>query len=414
MKEKKVFRVAVLSDLHVSLNSEHTYLTNETPSNLFDNPVDSLIDFSIKNTLDADMLVCCGDMADAADANGQKIAWENIHKLANALKVSKSNVYGTVGNHDVDSRYITTMYDPKENLQKLAPNFPNSDESFCDRFWARHYAFSYYSFDNKQIRILNINSCAYHGSGNRDINEYEHGRISQLTLDKISQDLQQSYEKKDEFDLNIAVFHHHPIRWSTRSGSDYSEMDGGDKLIRLLSKSQYGSWFIIHGHKHWPNIKYADGSSNQPLIFAAGSFSSKNLPREKNESKNQFYIIEFEISPMQDYQLSIAGIVKSWNWSLGVGWNLATIGDGIPYEMGFGANTIHPSILACKINEYCADDDYYEWEVLQEKFPTLKFTLPKAIEDIIEILRYRYDFTIIKNEDNTKPLQLTKRERSKK
>ena len=59
-----------------------------------------------------------------------------MHDIGSRLKVDL--VAGTVGNHDVDSRYVNTDYDPKEHLQTLTPPFPLPNDASNNAFWAKN------------------------------------------------------------------------------------------------------------------------------------------------------------------------------------------------------------------------------------------------------------------------------------
>ncbi|KHG33182.1 metallophosphoesterase [Sulfurospirillum sp. MES] len=388
--QKKV-KIAVLSDLHVG--DVDSYLTSNMHYSLVENPFSSLKDFISNNHLKADILICCGDMADRADDAGQIFAWNNICDIASSLQCQ--HCYGTVGNHDLDSR-AKILYDPKGQLQKLHPSFPYDNESYCDRYWARNFSFSTYE-DN--IRLLNINSCAFHGySDKNNKNEYDHGRISQFTIDKIEAKLQQDIKDKKEFSVNIAFFHHHPAKMEHRSFDDYSEMLGGNLLLQLLSKSEYGNWIIIHGHKHFPNIQIASASgSNPPVIFSAGSFASKKLVTEKNSEKNQFYIMEVCVDPMNEYNLSIAGIIHSWYWSYGLGWNKSPFSHNISYGCGFTNSIKTAHVYAKFIDDNYNNKEFFLWEDLLVKWPELQFTFPQSIHEICEILENKYGYNILYN-----------------
>jgi Icc-related predicted phosphoesterase len=391
MSETEVFRIAVISDLHV--DSNQSYIQTNMSESKYENPFSSLSELISKDELKADILICCGDMADQAKETAQRYAWSKIVEIAKQLEAEK--YYGTVGNHDVDSRFASNEYDPKEAMQDLIPVFPGIDELYSNQYWARNFAFD----EVDGIRLLNINSCAYHGymKAEKDKNEYEYGRISQKTLDNIETELENQKMKK--YQINIAFFHHHPERRTSRTDEDSSELVGGDRLIRLLSK-RYGPWLIIHGHKHYPSIAKASGDENPPIIFSAGSFASTRLEKGKN---NQFYIIEILRESRKKVQLPMAGSILSWNLSQGNVWNQAGLQDGIPYGCGFG-NADHFETLADSIEAFVQDNELYAWNELVENFPKLKYTMPGTIENMLEVLKDEYGFTVFNQEDNGKRL----------
>lgn len=397
-----VYRIAILSDLHV--NASDSRIRKNMPEDKYENPFTSLKELINKEQLDADILICCGDMADRAEPGSLEYAWKEIHLIAQSLKVN--HVLGTVGNHDVDSRFANNDYDPKLALQSLCPVFPGIDDNYSNHYWAKNFAIT--EIENENIQILNINSCAYHGyrSCKQDKNEYEHGRISQQTLNQLESVLEKRAKIK-KFEINIAFFHHHPDVRTTRRDLDYSQMDGGDRLIQLLSQN-YGRWLIIHGHKHAPNIVMASGNANQPIIFSAGSFSSTRSIDPTRSNLNQFYIIELVKNSMKTVQLPRAGFILTWNLNTGNVWNKAIFGDGVPYGAGFG-NTVDYEVLAGEIEKFLTIEVYYDWEEVLRTFPKLKFTMPETIKKVLDILRSEYNCLVRPDPDTGWPSLIIKK-----
>ncbi|MDD3596612.1 metallophosphoesterase [Sulfuricurvum sp.] len=398
-----VYRIAILSDLHV--NASDSRIRKNMPEDKYENPFTSLKELINKEQLDADLLICCGDMADRAEPGSLEYAWKEIHLIANSLKAS--HVLGTVGNHDVDSRFATNEYDPKVALQSLSPVFPGIDDNYSNHFWAKHFAIT--EIEDENIQILNINSCAYHGyqSCDKDKNEYEHGRISQQTLNQLESVLEKRAQTK-KYEINIAFFHHHPNPRTTRQDLDYSHMDAGDRLLQLLSKD-YGRWLIIHGHKHASNIVMASGNANQPIIFSAGSFSSTRSIDIEQPNLNQFYIIELVKNSKRTVSLPRAGSILTWNLNTGNVWNKAIFGDGIPYGAGFG-NTADYEVLAGEIDEFLTVGVSYDWEEVVHYFPKLKYTMPETIKKVLETLRSEYYWTVRNDPDTGWPSLIFKKE----
>lgn len=398
-----VYRIAILSDLHV--NASDSRIRKNMPEDKYENPFTSLKELIEKERLEADLLICCGDMADRADSGSLEYAWKEIHLIADSLNVGY--VLGTVGNHDVDSRFANNEYDPKVALQSLSPVFPGIDDNYSNHYWAKNFAIT--EIEDESMQILNINSCAYHGyqSCDKTKNEYEHGRISQQTLNQLESVLEKRAQTK-KYEINIAFFHHHPDPRTTRRDLDYSHMDGGDRLLQLLSQD-YGRWLIIHGHKHAPNIVMASGNANQPIIFSAGSFSSTRSIDPEQPTLNQFYIIELVKNSKRTVNLPRAGSILTWNLNTGNVWNKAIFGDGIPYGSGFG-NTVDYEVLAGEIDGFLNAGIYYEWEEIVKRFPKLKFTMPETIKKVLEILRSEYYCTVRNDPDTGWPSLIFKKE----
>jgi len=388
-------KIAVISDLHVESDSDtkssSSWLSTNTPerssTDLFNSLVELIDDDD--NQLNADILLCCGDIADRANLSAQKFAWDKIHSISKKLNCKL--VIGTAGNHDLDSRFASSDYDTKGGLQSLVPIFPGIDDEYSNHYWARNFAF--YKHDSN-TRILNINSCAFHGYGKDDLGEYMHGRISQHTLENI-----EAYLKKDtDYDINLAFFHHHPLKSDNAISEDYSEMDGGSRLLELLANNDSGDWLVVHGHKHYPNIIHAPGGSDSPVILSAGSFASKRLYHDARV--NQFYIIEIEENSLDKYELPLAGNIEAWNWGLGIGWEKTPFDISIPYGAGFGSR-VNTKVIAGKINSFIEKkaSTYTNWSEIIEEYSFLKFVLPSDLKKALKLLEKNHNCTINFNRD---------------
>lgn len=219
-------------------------------------------------------------MGDKANPSAIKFAWDQIHRIKKAL--GAEGLIATAGNHDLDSRYIYNDFDAKGFLQALDPPFPFANADKNDRFWSRNFVVTH----EANSRILVINSSAYHGGKE---GEFERGRIAKRTIEGIRIALTKSEPGK----VNIAVCHHHPFRYPDIAAEDYSEMKGGENLLELLGSGNFGRWIIIHGHRHYPRICYAAGSTSAPVIFGAGSLCAKLYGDIQNRARNQFYLLAF-------------------------------------------------------------------------------------------------------------------------
>lgn len=382
MTERTKFKIAVLSDLHVlksqndNTTNDGSWLSEDLPDQELINPFVALEKMTESLSLEADLILCCGDIADKANFSGQKYAWEKIQKLKIALKAKY--VLGTVGNHDLNSR----TNDPKGALQSLEPIFPGINEEYSNKYWAKNYAF--FTDDDESLRVLNINSSAFHGYSDKEEPEYTRGRISEYTLRNIQSELD---KQQEQYDLNIVLFHHHPFKWEGRNEVDYSDMINGQKLIKLLSNPEYGRWLIIHGHKHWPAITVAQGTSTSPIVISAGSFASRRI---QDNEPNQFYIVELYKDSTNKFGLSIAGNVRSWNWYQATAWQVAVANKnpvGIPDGAGFG-NSEDIVNLKNQIEQFVKmkvqTEPFCSWQEINDHFDKLKFILP---EDLFGVLR---------------------------
>ena len=412
MERKTSFKIAVISDLHVEAldapEGKDSWLTTSTPDDPYVNPFTALDDLIEEENLSADILLNLGDMTTKASPSAQQYAWKKTEELAKKLKAN--SFVGTAGNHDVDSRCANSDYDVIGGLQALKPEFPGLDRSYVDQYWSRNYVI--HTMDN--VRIVNINSCAFHGYCSENdgkpasiekLAEYRRGRISEHTLNRLKEDL----ESKDEYEINIAFFHHHPkLIDSYRDKHDYSQMIGGNELIKVLSESNGSNWLIIHGHKHWPSLNYHHSSSGIQVILSAGSLSSKRLHKEN--MANQFYIIEIESDALSTYNLPIAGTIHTWNWMTKEKWKASAYEEKIPYGAGFGDSTA-PKVVAREIEQFISKDGkpYYTWGYLKNQIPSLKYMLPDNIKTTIDILESKHAISTMLKPNAYEPHQLAKK-----
>ncbi len=402
---RRELKIAVLSDLHAydHLNDNESYppsyLCTTAPEDQTDHhPIASLIKLIDVEQIQADILMCCGDMGDKARPAGIKYVWDKLHYIK--TKIGANILAVTAGNHDVDSRFKYTEYDAKGLLQSLVPQFPLEDEAQNNKYWARNFVI----LTEPDYRLVILNSSAYHGAKEA---EFEHGRIAPRTVEALKAELEQ-LEQDHPRQVNILLCHHHPHKHGDIEDADYSVMDGAPKLLQLLESGEYGNWIVIHGHKHHPRICYAAGGSSAPIIFSAGSFSATLYPDISTQVRNQFYLIEFPLSELPTLGLGLAGTFKAWDWSKGRGWLRASQRSGLPSIGGFGnrgnVDTIASSIATFFDSEA---DPWITWEEVTTSFPTLRFLLPNNLEIVLKRLETRHNLTILRDSDG-QPSQLGK------
>jgi len=361
-----IIRIAIASDLHAHATDDGSpshldiRIAESLPNQ---HPISGLYKLIEEDSLSAQILLCPGDLGHQSSPEAIKYAWEQLHKLGK--KMGSKLVTGTAGNHDIDSRYKGDDHCPEHILKGLSPRFPLEDEHLSDRYWARAYAIH----DMQECRLLLLNSSAYHGNTSVEQN---HGRIDKQTIADIDQELR----KRGKRDINVLLCHHHPQMHSELGLGESDVMKQGQLLLDLLGNSQYGSWLIIHGHKHHPKITYASGGSASPLIFSAGSLSSKLFLQLQTVGRNQFYLVEIDRSEVDEYGL--VGRVKCWDWSFGNGWIPASDSSGLPARFGFGWR--QNVITAAKdIAGFLGKRATLNWSSLLAKFPTLAFLIPQDL-----------------------------------
>jgi 3',5'-cyclic AMP phosphodiesterase CpdA len=374
----KQLTIGILSDLHVfdrcgpDEKSEPSHLCTLAPQDApTQHPICGLQDLIAQHTLKADLLLCPGDLGDKARPDCIAYGWNAIHQIAASL--GTSDVVGTVGNHDVDSRYKFSDHDPKGFLQSLKPPFPLPTANDNDMFWSRNFAV----VERDAYRLVCLNSSAFHGGKE---GEHLRGRVSDRTLDALCAFLNTAAAKP----VNILLCHHHPHKHSEANLGEYDEMLGGQLLLQRLGSGRYGEWLIVHGHKHHPKLSYAAGTSSAPIIFSAGSLCAKLYAELGSLCRNQFYIVRLPYTQFDQYGL--VGTLEAWDWITGLGWQRARpVGSGLPGYGGFGfRGNLQP--LARRITPIvkASPTDWYD---LVRTVPELEFLLPEDRVALFDRLR---------------------------
>jgi hypothetical protein len=126
---------------------------------------------------------------------------------------------------------MTNDFDPRGMAMLVQPPIPNGGRQSYLEFWAEHFTI----FEKAGARFVALDSAAYHGSGKDPDAEMERGRVSPATLEMLKARLVGAQKK-----INILVCHHHPMAHDEIQDRDYSSIQGGGKLLRLLSENDVG------------------------------------------------------------------------------------------------------------------------------------------------------------------------------
>jgi len=366
--------VAVLSDMH-AYAKDRDGRTDE-PSHLEcgmreddpnRHPVVGLEQLIAKHSLEADLLLCGGDLGDKADVAGLEFAWKLVERIRS--KLGADQVIATAGNHDLDSRYQHTQFSAQEELKRLRPRFPIADTGKSTEYWGRNFTV----LEGPDCRVVTLNSCAYHGQGT---GEQDKGRISEYTLAELREEL----DGEEAPPINILLCHHHPVHFTDIGDDSYDAMDGGPGLLDLLRSGSHGRWMVIHGHRHMPHLTYALGGAASPVIFSAASFSVDLHLAIQARSRNQFYMLSFPLEETRELGLSFAGRFQSWYWVPRSGWEVTPPGLSLPPAGGFGYRE-DGQLIARTIHDYMCDSprQSMSWEDLTGEFPRLAYLIPEDI-----------------------------------
>lgn len=302
-----------------------------------------------------------------------------MHSIA---QIKSAKVFATCGNHDLDTRHKTNKFDPRGFLRTLQPSFPVSHLASDSRGHLEYWANNFTLLEEDDYRVLNINSCAFHGYGGDHEKELNQGRISDITLELIEEALRKS-NTVNPSKHNICLVHHHVKPVSSDDFEDTGTIKGAEKLTDLLSKADLGEWLVIHGHRHRPNL-FCAGGNTAPFILSCGSFAATRNGDEHNLTPNQFYVVKLD--PLEAGKPARAsGIIQTWNWTA-YGWmEQSDIPGGLPPATGFGYRGRIPE-LADRMRDRTRKDIKVTRRTLIDEFPEYLRLVPSDLTALIYAL----------------------------
>jgi predicted phosphodiesterase len=348
-------RVAIISDMHCrpTCSPTTTYLhTDIMRQPALKHPIQALIDLR----LEADIILCPGDITDQIDPQGLVTGWSYLEEIKESFKAPI--LAATIGNHDVDSRQKWSS-NPFDFIKRLKANYPVG-EAMAKNFWNDNFCV----LDQENVQLLIFNSSYSHNSSNA-------AKVSDIE-DHILENMKKELKKLETKKIRIAMCHHHPIQHSNLSYRDEDSLNKGDKFLELLEEFDFH--LVVHGHKHEPKIRYI----NSLTVFGAGSFSS--LQNVRDIAGNNFFHL-LDIHPIQK-----KGKITSWVYSPTQGWR-QQLDTQFPCFTGFGYQT-NLSDLAITIRNWllAKGQDVINYSNLIIDFPDLQYLIPIDQEKLNSIL----------------------------
>ena len=381
------FRFVVLSDIHatdVDSNGEDLISYVSTKNTEDSNNPFLALKRTIEDEKPIDAIMCAGDISYQANKSGLNYAWKYQNELKESTTLNR--LYAVNGNHDIDSRYIESAYDPREMVQSLEPKLPIGCKEGYLNYWAENFHVHYCT--EKRVRVVMLNTAAFHGGGKDYSSEMERGRVTTVTLERLRKAL---VDFSPEPKINILLCHHHPRRNNTIDNKDYSEMIGGDSLLELLNSEDVGGgWLVVHGHKHHPKIDMLDDVA----VLSAASFSFQG----HSNISNQFHLVEMCLNDAESLDIEIAGTVKSWTWdSAGRVWRKAILGTTeLSHSCGFGLHE-NTKKLVSKVHEYLSSNprEYVLWDRVVDEIPGLKYINDQQYLKLKDKLKKNHNIIIL-------------------
>ena len=367
-------KLLIVSDLHAivdpQLKEDSHFFINDGYSEY----ADVFLKFVKSLNQDIDVMICPGDIANKSDKMAFAAGWKILNNIKEELSIKK--LLCVPGNHDHKSRQSEGTFDPKHQLQFQIPPFPLIEHEGCTHFWAWHWC----AVKEKNYNAILLNTSAYHGYAD----ESNHGRVAIEVVNQII-----DYIKSDEFEekpCNFLICHHHPMKMEfAERNYDLEAMEGGDLLLRYLSETNKGSWLTIHGHKHFPEISYASGSTSEPItILSAGSMSAVIHPEIMDRTGNQFYILEIDLE-MSKETGRVVGFFETFEWTMLKGWAHSE-SKYLPARGGFGSIDT-PSNVANNIKKLLDKDNTFLDETeLDDALKSVQYFVPNDFRKLLEKL----------------------------
>jgi hypothetical protein len=260
----------------------------------------------------------------------------------------------------------------------LQPNLPVADRRQYLEYWAENFTL----LQESGCNIIALNTAAFHGGGSDVKLEIEHGRISEITTEKIRAAIAAAPPQP----INILLCHHHPLKAAPGDSDLVGQTRGGERLIEVLEESDR-PWVLIHGHKHSPDLYYGHGGSNAPVILGCASFSAQVNIDAQNKNPNQVHLLEVDPESAESHSQNAAGQVLSWTWQVGIGWRKSKYDQGLDHRTGFGFRG-STEILASNIVKILAANaaGHMYWDKAVENVPQLSWLIPADFRRLKRIL----------------------------
>jgi predicted phosphodiesterase len=399
-------KIAIISDLHCGKGSiAKDFSVGDTANGVVPNFLLGFKEFVKKESLSADYMLVCGDLTHEADEREFELAEKNILECADYLAVPRSNIIVIPGNHDGNWEHENlARQEGLDDVQAIKRKYKHfrALSLYMDQYSGKEYGnlteAPWFSVHNmNKFTIVAINSGA-HDSKDKPVHN---GSVNQNTLESLDSWI---IDNKVNLQNQCLVFllHHHPIQYPDLpyEDADFSILNNSAQLMNLATKHDVG--FIIHGHKHIPQIKLYKDEVMQPVnVICAGSFSSRLDDRWLQGQGNFFHIMDVSLDDIKVPK----GKLISWARYTGHGWinwqqkKLV----GVNHVENFG-NTLNFQELKNKLKsiltELFSSRDAVKWQMVLEQEENFGYCSSRLIEKVIHSLTDELSFEVHSIEDD--------------
>ena len=392
-------RLAIISDLHFRRHArEQTYRPAAATQGKPTDPVEGLLALIEKEGTKlgfdddriADYLLCPGDIGDMADAGAFNEGWVRLKALQQAL--GAKHLIASTGNHEVISRSkpvddlsgnVEAEVDPLAAMQAQA-DYPSDLLDPDIRRWV-YWGRGYEIIEQDEMLLLLLNSSHFHPTTRE--NEYERGRIGEVSLSVLREELMDRV-KYNENRVFVMLLHHHPIAHESLDVKlGKIPMSNGANLMQVLAQTGV-AWLVIHGHKHFPRLIYSsDEGAGRSVVFAAGSGGAELTGDVADKTRLQFYIVEATVLNQQ-VMPKAEGRVRAYSW-IDRGWQPSCKRkEGLPDRCGYRVPEMDFGVLGAEVHAALqgSGQKYMRWAELASVVPLLANVLPKDAPTLKRVL----------------------------
>ncbi|SDA96103.1 3',5'-cyclic AMP phosphodiesterase CpdA [Pseudomonas sp. NFACC15-1] len=332
---------------------------------------------------DVDLVLCPGDITTRACIDSFSSGWSKLNELAQALNAK--HLVASTGNHEIISRSadinktpgnVELHVDPQEHLlctKNYPAVFAHSHQRWV--YWGRGYE----TLVGDNWIVLIINSCHFHTT--QLANEFERGRVGQSALEEMKSSLGNIAMNK----VFRFVLIHHPPNNHEEPGVELGRepMFNGIDFLRVLEDTGL-DWLVIHGHKHFQRLIRVGDSDRSPMIFGAGSFGAGLKGTVAAKTKNQFYIVDFDVSKDAVGDERLKASFNSFYWDLTEWKPVVNETQGLPNFCGFDlSKKLDVPQLAVLVRDTIPKDaPWCTWLELKQQIDALNYLTPGDIKSL--------------------------------